>query len=178
MSDLHQESLRDGYLDWVLFKRIVVYLRPYQTLVLLAVFFLFCDSILSLSGPYLTKIAIDDYISVSNLDGLNQIALIYLVVLGVAFVCQFVQTYLMQYIGQKVMYDLRTETFAHMHRMSFKFFDRNPIGKLITRVVNDVEVLNEMLTSGLILVFSDLFILVGIFSMMFYLEWRLSLIHI
>ena len=103
MSELHQESLRDGYLDWVLFKRIVVYLRPYRTLVLLAVFFLFCVSILSLSGPYLTKIAIDDYISVSNLEGLNQIALIYLVVLGLAFICQFVQTYLMQYIGQKVM---------------------------------------------------------------------------
>jgi len=82
----------------------------------------------------------------------------------------------MQYIGQKVMYDLRTETFAHMHRMSFKFFDKNPIGKLITRVVNDVEVLNEMLTSGLILVFSDLFILVGIFSMMFYLQWKMALV--
>ena len=176
MSDLHQESLRDGYLDWVLFKRIVVYLRPYQTLVLLAVFFLFCVSILSLSGPYLTKIAIDDYISVSNLEGLNQIALIYFVVLGMAFICQFAQTYLMQYIGQKVMYDLRTETFAHMHRMSFKFFDKNPIGKLVTRVVNDVEVLNEMLTSGLILVFSDLFVLVGIFSMMFYLQWKMALV--
>mgnify|MGYP001163696894 FL=1 len=176
MSELHQESLREGSRDWVLFKRIVVYLKPYQALVLLAIFFLFCVSILSLSGPYLTKIAIDDYISVSNLEGLNQIALIYLIVLVVAFVCQFIQTYLMQYIGQKVMYDLRTQTFAHMHRMSFKFFDRNPIGKLITRVVNDVEVLNEMLTSGLILVFSDLFMLVGIFSMMLYLDWQMALI--
>ena len=176
MSELHHESLRDSYRDWVLFKRVIVYLKPYRALVLLAVFFLFCVSILSLSGPYLTKIAIDDYISVSNLDGLNHIALIYLVVLGVAFVCQFIQTYLMQYIGQKVMYDLRTQTFAHMHRMSFKFFDRNPIGKLVTRVVNDVEVLNEMLTSGLILVFSDLFILVGIFSMMLYLDWRMALV--
>ena len=176
MSELHQESLREGSRDWVLFKRIVVYLKPYRVLVLLAIFFLFCVSILSLSGPYLTKIAIDDYISVSNLEGLNQIALIYLIVLVVAFVCQFIQTYLMQYIGQKVMYDLRTQTFAHMHRMSFKFFDRNPIGKLITRVVNDVEVLNEMLTSGLILVFSDLFMLVGIFSMMLYLDWQMALI--
>ena len=176
MSELHHESLRDTYRDWVLFKRVIVYLKPYRVLVLLAVFFLFFVSILSLSGPYLTKIAIDDYISVSNLDGLNHIALIYLVVLGVAFVCQFIQTYLMQYIGQKVMYDLRTQTFAHMHRMSFKFFDRNPIGKLVTRVVNDVEVLNEMLTSGLILVFSDLFILVGIFSMMLYLDWRMALV--
>jgi len=175
MSQLHQESLRDNYHDWVLFKRVVDYLKPYRALVLLAVFFLFCVSILSLAGPYLTKIAIDDYISASDLDGLNQIAIIYIVVLGFAFVCQFFQTYLMQYIGQKVMYDLRTQTFAHMHRMSFKFFDRNPIGKLITRVVNDVEVLNEMLTSGLILVFSDLFLLAGIFCMMLYLDWRITL---
>ena len=71
MSELHQESLRDGSRDWVLFKRIVVYLKPYRALVLLAIFFLFCVSILSLSGPYLTKIAIDDYISVSNLEGLR-----------------------------------------------------------------------------------------------------------
>ena len=176
MSELHQESLRNNYRDWVLFKRVVDYLKPYRTLVLLAVFFLFCVSILSLAGPYLTKIAIDDHISVSSLDGLDQIAIIYIVVLGVAFICQFFQTYLMQYIGQKVMYDLRTQTFAHMHRMSFKFFDRNPIGKLITRVVNDVEVLNEMLTSGLILVFSDLFILTGIFCMMLYLDWRMTLV--
>ncbi len=176
MSELHHEAMRDRYRDWALFKRLLIYLKPYRTLVLLAIFFLFCVSILSLSGPFLTKIAIDDYIAMSDFQGLNQIALIYLVVLGVAFICQFVQTYLMQFIGQKVMYDLRTETFAHMHRMSFKFFDRNPVGKLITRVVNDVEVLNEMLTSGLILVFSDLFILVGIFSMMFYLEWRMALV--
>ena len=81
MSELHQESLRDRYHDWVLFKRLVVYLKPYCALVLLAVFFLFCVSILSLAGPYLTKIAIDDHISVSSLDGLEQIAIIYIVVL-------------------------------------------------------------------------------------------------
>ena len=174
MSELHQENLQDSDLDWALFKRIIVYLKPYRALVLLAIFFLFCVSILSLAGPYLTKIAIDDYISVSNLEGLNQLALVYLSILGLAFVCQFVQTYLMQYIGQKVMYDLRTQTFAHLHRMSFKFFDKNPIGKLVTRVV--IEVLNEMLTSGLILVFSDLFTLMGILCVMLYLDWQLTLV--
>ncbi|MEC7641686.1 MAG: ABC transporter ATP-binding protein, partial [Nitrospinota bacterium] len=80
------------------------------------------------------------------------------------------------YIGQKVMYDLRTKVFSHLHKMSFKFFDHHPIGKMITRVVNDVEVLNEMLTSGLIMVFSDLFTLAGIFIMLFYLDWHLALI--
>ena len=77
----------------------------------------------------------------------------------------------MQYIGQKVMFDLRSKVFAHFHRMSFSYFDKNPIGKMITRVVNDVEVLNEMLTSGLILIFSDLFTLAGIFAVMLYLDW-------
>ena len=95
MSELHQESLRDIDRDWALFKRVLIYLKPYRVLVLLVIFFLFCVSILSLSGPYLTKIAIDDYISTSNLSGLNQIAFVYLIVLGVAFVCQFIQTYLM-----------------------------------------------------------------------------------
>ena len=176
MSELHQENLQDSDLDWALFKRIIVYLKPYRMLVALAIFFLFCVSILGLAGPYLTKVAIDDYISVSNLEGLNQLALIYLSALAMAFFFQFAQTYLMQYIGQKVMYDLRTQTFAHLHRMSFKFFDKNPIGKLVTRVVNDVEVLNEMLTSGLILVFSDLFTLAGIFCVMLYLDWQLTLV--
>ena len=82
----------------------------------------------------------------------------------------------MQYIGQKVMFDLRSKVFGHLHKMSFSYFDKNPIGKMITRVVNDVEVLNEMLTSGLILIFSDLFTLVGIFAVMFYLDWRLTLV--
>ncbi len=82
----------------------------------------------------------------------------------------------MQYIGQKVMFDLRSKVFAHLHKMSFSYFDRNPIGKMITRVVNDVEVLNEMLTSGLILIFSDLFTLMGIFIVMLYLDWRLTLV--
>jgi len=110
------------------------------------------------------------------MEGLDVIAAIYLSVLVFSFIFQFCQTYLMQFIGQKVMFDLRSKVFAHLHKMSFSYFDKNPIGKMITRVVNDVEVLNEMLTSGLILVFSDLFTLVGIFFVMFYLDWRLTLV--
>ena len=170
------ENLEDRYQDWALFKRILFYLKPYRLLVAVAIFFLFAVSILALAGPYFTKVVIDDYIKVSRLEGLDRVALMYLGVLALAFVCQFFQTYLMQLIGQKVMYDMRTQVFAHLHKMSFGFFDKNPVGKLITRVVNDVEVLNEMLTSGLILIFSDLFTLVGIFCVMFYLDWRLTLV--
>jgi len=170
------ENMKNRYREWVLFKRVVVYLKPYFKWVALAIFFLLGVSLLNLAGPYFTKIVIDDYIKVSDFEGLDKIAGLYLLVLIASFLFQFCQSYLMQYIGQKVMFDLRSRVFAHLHRMSFSYFDKNPIGKMITRVVNDVEVLNEMLTSGLILVFNDLFTLVGIFAVMLYLDWRLTLV--
>jgi len=174
MSDLNRESLRDIYKDWGLFGRILGYLKPYGFLVTAVIVILFVVSLLNLAGPYLTKIVIDDHIRPSKMEGVDRIALLYLAVLLASFGGQFLQTYLIQFIGQKVMFDLRTQVFAHLHKMSFSFFDRNPIGKVVTRVVNDVEVLNEMLTSGLILIFNDLFTLAGIFCIMFYLDWRLT----
>ena len=164
------------YKDWVLFKRVLVHLKPYSSLVALSILLLLAVSVLNLTGPYLTKVVIDDHIKAGDLKGLDVIAAVYLSVLVFSFIFQFCQTYLMQVIGQKVMFDLRSKVFAHLHKMSFSYFDRNPIGRMITRVVNDVEVLNEMLTSGLILVFSDLFTLFGIFCVMFYLDWRLTLV--
>jgi ATP-binding cassette subfamily B protein len=175
MTEWEEESLEGRYYDWPLFKRILAYLRPYGKLVAVSLVLLLVVSVLNLAGPYLTKVAIDDFIRLGQYEGLDRIALIYLAVLAGAFVCQFLQYTLMQYIGQKVMFDMRTQVFAHLHKMSFRFFDRNPIGKMMTRTVNDVEVLNEMLTSGLILVFSDLFTLVGIFLMLAWLDWRLML---
>ncbi len=176
MTDGLKENLENKYYDWSLFKRILGYLRPYRFRVIVSLLLLLAVSMLGLAGPYLTKVAIDDYIRVQQYEGLDQIALIYIVVLAGAFVCQFLQYMTMQYIGQKVMFDLRTQVFAHLHKMSFRFFDRNPIGKMMTRTVNDVEVLNEMLTSGLILVFSDLFTLVGIFLILAVMDWKLMLV--
>jgi len=170
-----KENLADKYYDWPLFKRILGYLYPYRFRVVVSLLLLLAVSMLALAGPYLTKVAIDDYIRVGRYEGLDQIALIFIMVLVGSFVFQFLQYTTMQYIGQRVIFDLRTQVFAHLHKMSFQFFDRNPIGKMMTRTVNDVEVLNEMLTSGLILVFSDLFTLVGIFLMLAWLDWRLML---
>jgi len=166
----------DRYKGWILFKRILLHVKPYSSLVTVAIGLLLAVSILNLAGPYLTKIVIDDYITARDMNGLDTIAIIYLTVLVCSFLFQFCQTYVMQYIGQKVMFDLRSKVFGHLHKMSFSYFDKNPIGKMITRVVNDVEVLNEMLTSGLIMVFSDLFTLFGIFFVMLYLDWKLTLI--
>ena len=168
------EDLIDRYKGWMLFKRILLHVKPYSSLVILAIGLLLAVSILNLAGPYLTKIVIDDHITARDMSGLDMIAAIYLTVLVCSFLFQFCQTYVMQYIGQKVMFDLRSKVFAHLHKMSFSYFDKNPIGKMITRVVNDVQVLNEMLTSGLIMVFSDLFTLFGIFFVMLYLDWKLT----
>ncbi len=170
------ESLENIYKDWALFRRILSYLFPFKKLVALAILLLLVVSILNLAGPFLTKIAIDDHIAVGKIEGLNKIAVMYLGILIVAFACQFAQIWLLQWIGQRVMYGMRTEIFAHMHRLSFRYFDKNPIGKIVTRVVNDVESLNEMLTSGLILVFNDVFTLLGIFCVLLYLDWRLALV--
>jgi len=172
----NSEDLRDRYKDFILFKRVLIHLKPYSSLVILAVLLLLAVSVLNLTGPYLTKIVIDDHIKAKNINGLDVIAGIYFAVLIFSFIFQFFQTYFMQYIGQKVMFDLRSQVFSHLHKMSFSYFDKNPIGKMITRVVNDVEVLNEMLTSGLILIFSDLFTLFGIFFVMLYLDWKLTLV--
>ena len=171
---LHSEDHR--YKDWVLFKRVLVHLKPYSSLVALAILLLLAVSVLNLAGPYLTKVVIDDHIKTDDMKGLDVIAAVYLSVLVLSFIFQFCQTYLMQIIGQRVMFDLRAKVFVHLHKMSFSYFDKNPIGRMITRVVSDVEVLNEMLTSGLILIFSDLFTLFGIFCVMFYLDWRLTLV--
>jgi ATP-binding cassette subfamily B multidrug efflux pump len=176
MNRVSMENMKDRYREWILFKRVLVYLKPYSQWVAFAIFLLLGVSLFNLAGPYLTKVVIDDYIKVSDFEGLDVVAGLYLAVLIASFVFQFCQSYLMQYIGQKVMFDLRSKVFAHLHRMSFSYFDKNPIGKMITRVVNDVEVLNEMLTSGLILIFSDLFTLAGIFAVMLYLDWRLTLV--
>jgi ATP-binding cassette, subfamily B, multidrug efflux pump len=176
MSRVSMENMKDRYREWVLFKRVLVYLKPYCQWVALAIVLLLGVSLLNLAGPYLTKVVIDDYIKISDFEGLDFVAGLYLAVLISSFIFQFCQSYLMQYIGQKVMFDLRSKVFAHLHTMSFSYFDKNPIGKMITRVVNDVEVLNEMLTSGLILIFSDLFTLAGIFAVMIYLDWRLTIV--
>ncbi|MFB3078052.1 MAG: ABC transporter ATP-binding protein, partial [Lysobacterales bacterium] len=176
MTEWAKENLENQYYDWPLFKRILSYLWPYRLLVTVSLGLLLAVSMLHLAGPYLTMVVIDDFIRVGQYEGLDRIALIYIAVLASAFVCQFLQYMTMQFIGQRVMFDLRTQVFAHLHKMSFRFFDRNPIGKMMTRTVNDVEVLNEMLTSGLILVFSDLFTLGGIFLVLAVLDWRLMLV--
>ena len=108
--------------------------------------------------------------------GITQIALIYLGSLVLSYVLEFLQTYLMQWTGQKIMFDMRRQIFGHLQRMHVGFFDRNPVGRLVTRLTSDVDALNEMFTSGVFAIFEDVFVLAGIVFIMLRMNWWLALL--
>ena len=174
-SFLEDEIVGKAY-DSKLTKRLLTYLKTHKLKVILSIILLMMISFLQLTGPYLTKLVIDNHIRVGDWSGMNNIGLLYLCVLSLTFAFQYLQVYIMRLTGQKVMYDLRCELFAHIQKMSLSFFDHNPVGRLMTRVVNDVEVLNQLFTSGLVVVFGDFFILIGITIIMFMMNWKLTLV--
>jgi ATP-binding cassette subfamily B protein len=144
--------------------------------VVLATLVLLVNSLLQLVGPYLTKIAIDSHIRPGNLEGLGRLALLYLGVVLAGFTLQYVQFYVMQWVGQQIMFDLRTRIMRHITRQELGFFDRNPVGRLMTRVIGDVQTLNELFTTGVVAIFGDFLTLLGIVVAMFLLDWRLALV--
>lgn len=162
--------------DSALMRRLMKYLRPYKFYVIVSVILLFGVAGLRLAGPYLTKIAIDEYIVVGDVTGLHLIGIGYMLVLAGTFVLRFSQIYLTNLAGQRVMYDLRTAVYRHLQRLSLSYYDRNPVGRLITRVTNDIEALNEMFSSGVVNMFGDLFTLAGIMIAMTALNWELALV--
>ena len=122
------------------------------------------------------KLAIDQHISQGDLPGLNGIAFVYVAVLIAAFSLEYAQTYMMQMIGQRIMYDMRMQIYAHLQRLDLSFYDRNPVGRLMTRVTTDVDVINDLFTSGVVAAFGDLFMLIGIMVTLLWMDWRLALI--
>lgn len=174
--DFHEEEALGKAYDSRLMKRLLRYLRPYRWQVVAAVIMLILASGLELVGPYLTAVAIDKAIPAGDLRLITVLATIYAVALAVALLLSYLQTLLATWIGQKVMYDLRTEIFAHLQRLSLRFFDRNPVGRLMTRVTSDVEVLNEMFTSGVVAIFGDVFTLLFIVGVMLAMNWKLALV--
>ena len=131
------------------------------------------DALVGLAGPYLTKQAIDHGIRHRNLEFLNEMAAVYLAVLLVGFGLGYVHHQIMQRVGQRIMMDLRLQLFTHLQRLPLSYFDRNPIGRVMTRVTNDVDVLNELFTAGVVAVFGDLFVLIGIVIAMANLNFEL-----
>ncbi|MFQ6112984.1 MAG: ABC transporter ATP-binding protein, partial [bacterium] len=172
----HEEEVLGKAYDNRLMKRLLSYLRPYRFFVAMAVNILFVAALLQLAGPYLTKIGIDEYIAEGDFEGLTFIGLIYLGLLIVQFVLLFFQTYLINWIGQKVMYDMRSQVFSHVQKLDISFFDRNPVGRLVTRITTDVESLHQMLSSGVVAIFGDIFTLIGIVVVLLLLNWKLALV--
>ena len=175
MMDNEEEVLGKAY-DARLMRRLLGYLRPYRGAVVLAVVCLISGSALSILQPYLIKVAIDKYISNHNLAGLGGVATFYVLTLFGGFVLSYGQTWLINLTGQKIMRDLRMGIFKHLQKMDLSFFDKNPVGRLMTRVTTDVDALNELFTSGVISVFDDIFTLTGIIIFLFILDYRLALV--
>jgi ATP-binding cassette subfamily B multidrug efflux pump len=173
---MDQDEVLDKSYDATLLRRLLVYLRPYRGLALLAVLLLFMSAGLALVGPLLTQRALDVAIPRHDMGLLGTFAVLFLAALLLEFVVEYGQTLLTTYIGQRVMYDLRMQIFGHLQRLSISFFDRNPVGRLMTRVTSDVETLNELFSSGLVTVFGDVFTLIAIMTMMLVVDWRLALV--
>src|SRR6058998_3767961 len=157
-------------------RRLLQYLRPYWRQVGVALGAILVGSAASLAQPYLIKVAIDRYIAAGRLDGLDRIALLYLAILVAAFAAEYVQTWSMQFTGQRIMFDLRMAIYGHLQRLDLRFYDRNPVGRLMTRVTSDVDVLNDLFTAGVVTIFSDVLPLVGIMALMIWMNWRLALV--
>ena len=184
-----EEVLGKAY-DSRLMRRLLTYLRPYQWQVAIALVSIVLKSLADVLGPYLVKVAVDrylaptqaaksgiwDWLSSRPLTGIVQISIIYFGLLALTFVFEFLQTYFMQWTGQKVMFDLRSQIFRHLQRMHVAFYDKNPVGRLVTRVTTDVDALNEMFTSGVVSIFEDIFVLAGILGIMLCMNWKLALI--
>jgi ATP-binding cassette, subfamily B, multidrug efflux pump len=185
-----EEVLGKAY-DSRLMRRLLGYLKPYKWQTAIALTAIVLKASADVVGPYLTKVAIDRYLTATGgqhhswlgsrlsprpMAGIAQIALLYVGALVAAFVLEYVQTYLMLWTGQKAMFDLRSKLFRHLQQMHVGFFDKNPVGRLVTRVTSDVDALNDMFTTGVVAIFEDIFVLAGIIIIMLAMNWWLALI--
>jgi ATP-binding cassette, subfamily B, multidrug efflux pump len=162
--------------DGRLMRRLAAYVRPYGGLVALTLTTLFASGAVQLVQPYLVKEVIDGFIVARRTEGLAVPALLFLSTLAADFVLGFLQLYLLERTGQNVVFDLRNAVFAHLQRLPSSFFDRTPVGRLMTRVTTDVEAINEAFTSGLVLILADLAKLLGIVAILVYMDVRLALV--
>jgi len=189
MASHHEEEVLGKAYDSRLMKRLLTHLRPYKWQVGISLAAIFLKAGADVLGPYLTAVVVDRYLapthkptrfdfmlSANPYRGIAQIAAIYLGLLVCIFLLEYAQTYLMQWTGQMVMFDLRSQIFRHLQRMHIGFYDKNPVGRLVTRVTTDVDALNEMFTSGVVSIFEDVFVLAGIVWIMLSMNARLALV--
>jgi ATP-binding cassette, subfamily B, multidrug efflux pump len=190
MASAHEEEVLGKAYDSRLMRRILRYLQSYRSQVTVALVSIVLKAGADALGPFLTLVATDRYLvpvhqqpawltnwlSPQPLTGIAEIAGIYVGLTLISFLLEYLQTYFMQWVGQMVMYDLRSEIFRHLQRMHIGFYDKNPVGRLVTRVTTDVDALNEMFTSGVVSIFEDIFVLAGIMAIMLSVNWKLALI--
>jgi ATP-binding cassette subfamily B protein len=175
--------------DARLMRRLIRYLGPYKLQTGISAATIIIKAASDVSAPYFVKVAVDTYFAPTGhpswlgrhlnpdpVTGVTQLGLLYLASLALTFALEFVQTYLMQWTGQKIMFDLRSQIFRHIQGMSVAFFDRNPVGRLVTRLTSDVDALNEMFTSGVLAIFEDIFALLFIVAIMLQMSWPLALL--
>jgi len=184
-----EEVLGKAY-DSRLMKRLLAYLRPYKWQVGVSLVSILLKAGADVLGPYLTKVVVDKYLapvagmhsvfdrflSSEPLTGIAEIAALYVGLLAFSFLLEYLQTYFMQWTGQKAMFDMRAQIFRHLQGLHIAFYDKNPVGRLVTRVTTDVDAVNEMFTSGVVSIFEDIFVLLGIVSIMLRMNWKLALI--
>ena len=181
--------------DSRLMRRLLTYLRPYKLQVVISAFATIAKSATDSAGPLLVMVAVDTFMSgnpqpahaswlvrslhlqgLAPMRGITVIGLLYLAALLVTFLLELLQTYLMQWTGQKVMFDMRSQIYRHLQRMSPAFYDRHPVGRLVTRLTSDVDALNEMFTSGVLAIFEDVFTLTFIVCIMLWKSWPLAIL--
>ena len=191
MAENQDEDVVGKAYDNRLMRRLITYLYPYKLTACFSLVAILLKAGADVLGPYLVKVAVDRYmtarppehlswlarhLSPDPAHGITQLSLVYLGLLSLSYGLEFAQTYLMQWTGQKVMFDMRRQIFSHLQRMHIGFFDRNPVGRLVTRLTSDVDALNEMFTSGIFAIFEDVFVLIGIVGVMLSMNWWLALL--
>jgi ATP-binding cassette subfamily B multidrug efflux pump len=184
MSNPHEEEALGKAYDSRLMRRLLEYMRPYKWRVILALALTLAVTPLELAPPYMFKVAIDRFLTPAaahKIDlsaarhGLVLISLIYLLVLFFDFLAQYVQIRIMQRVGQQTMYDMRTEIFSHVQRLAMSYYDKNPVGRLVTRVTTDVDALNDLFAAGVVTMINDFFLLAIMAGLLLYMNWKLAL---
>ena len=174
----HEEEAIGKTYDLRIVRRLLGYLRPYWHLAALALVLTFLTNALISTQPLFTKIAVDSFITPRNTDGIWLFALAFFGVFLFRFIFSYLQEVLLNRVGQRVMYDLRSQIYAKLQRQEVAYFDRYPVGRIITRLTSDVDALNELFTSGVIDVLGDLVIIIAIIAWMFALDWKLAIVSL
>ena len=172
----HEEDAIGKTYDYQVARRLVGYLKPYRKTVFAALTLTLFTNILLSTQPYFTKVAVDDFIIPKQVDGVWLFALAFFGVFLFRFLFSYIQEILLNHVGQRVMFDLRTEIFTKLQRQELAYFDRYPVGRIMTRLTSDVDALNEMFTSGVIDVLGDLVVIFAITGWLFWLDWKLAIV--